>query len=226
MRIGANTNESRSDNTSGRPLRFNGLTGLQYTHDLLTRQPADIGGDSYHQIQSCSGHLPSPDRLQMSGSDTSQAALGTRAYEMDQHGARWIKLSSNVRGGPSPSSRHFPMTFSLPSLLAGSEYVYLFSQFGTNFRNGGGSEERVAVIPELSVAWLLALGLLVVVLRRAPLRSGSNCLWRMRSEALAGAAAWGEIDRRAVMAPTIRLSGGPRGNEARPGRSIDAAQPL
>lgn len=139
VRIGANTNQARGDNSRGPPVQFNGLTGLQ----------------------------------------------------------------------PAP----------------GSEYADLFSQFGTDFRSSGGGKERIAVVPELPVAWLLVLGLLAVVLRRAPLSAGSNSLWRMRGDALADAAAWGEIDRRAVMAPTLRLSGESRGNEARHGRAIDAAQP-
>lgn len=198
VRIGdANQTSVQGYNTSGRPVQFNEITDLQHTHDLLVSQLQLVDGSymfllDINQIQSADGRLLSLDQLQVFGSNTggltSYPSLGTLIYDMDAGGDNWVKLSNNVGGGPASGSGDFDMTFTLSAAqsdaLSAFSHVYLFSQFGTNLPNNDGYEEWVAVIPEPSVAWLLALGLLVVALRRAPLG-----LWRLGGKDLTPAAA-------------------------------------
>lgn len=167
VRIGANTATTQGYNTSGRPVQFDEITDLEHTHDLLVSEvlQVQIDGTSYLQFlldinQTQANPLISLDKLQVFGSNTGgnlgYPAIGTLVYDMDAGGDSWVKLNNLIE--QNAGSGDTDMTFLLPaSLLSGFSHVYLFSQFGTNFANNAGFEEWIAVIPEPSVVWLLAL---------------------------------------------------------------------
>lgn len=178
------------------------ITGLQRTHDLLVGDLGLINGSHMLLLdtnQPQANSLLSLDQVQIYGSGTSGlanypfTASAALVYDMDAGSNSRVKLDNNVAGGPSSGSGNFDMTLKLSAadsaLLAGLSHFYLFSQFGTHFANNDGYQEWVGVVPEPSVPWLLALGLLVVALRRAPLGFRSNGLWRVGSKDLVGAAA-------------------------------------
>lgn len=177
------------------------IAGLQRTHDLLVGDRRLINGSHMLLLdtnQPQANSLFALDQVQIYGSGTSGLTnypfTGSTGliYDMGADSNSWVKPDSNVTGGPSSGSGNFDMTLKLSAadsaLLAGFSHFYLFSQFGIHFANNDGYQEWVAVVPEPSVPWVLALGLLVVALRRASLGFRSNGPGRVGSKDLAGAA--------------------------------------
>lgn len=133
----------------------------------------------------------------------------TLICNMDAGGDRWLKWNDNFSRGGSSASGKLAVTLTLspaqPVQLAGFSHVDLFSQFGTRFVDNSGYEHWVTVIPEPPTAWLLALSLLVVALRRMSARFASN-VWQVGSKDLAGAAAWDRNQRQPVIAAATTVS--------------------
>lgn len=99
--------------------------------------------------------------VQGSGNIATLAGLTNLVYNLDAGADNYIKLNYSLNSG-SGSGDMFAYIPS--SLFTGGTYVYLYSQFGTNFANNDGYEEWAAVrgtaaVPEPASLLLLGSGL-------------------------------------------------------------------
>jgi hypothetical protein len=106
------------------------------------------------------------------GGPNSSAGGPTLVYDMDADDTL-IKTKSDASGMLSLALDSLDMTLMLaaaqPGLPSGYERRYALPQ-SADFTDDDRPEEWVTVVPKPSVAWLLALSLAVVALRRVPSR--------------------------------------------------------
>ena len=110
------------------------------------------------------------------GGSNPSAGGPTLVYDMDMDADNaLIKAKSDVPGMLSFVLDDLDMTTRMlaaaqPGLPSDYERWYAFPQSASDFTDDDRLEEWVTVVPKPSVAWLLALSLVVVALRRVPLR--------------------------------------------------------
>ena len=118
--------------------------------------------------------FPSADfRSAMPSLDPSPAARATGIIEFQNVASAetWLRPASRLEGAAlSPHTKLGPLH---AELLSRMRHVELLAQFEPARRHAPAAE----VFPRLSIVLPLLLGLLVVMVRRAPLRSRPNGLW-------------------------------------------------
>jgi hypothetical protein len=108
----------------------------------------------------------------VSGYNTTTRTLGglTAVYDLDSGGDDWIKLNYQLAKSSGPGA----MIVYIPNYLftqSGGQYVYLYSQLGSNLSSGGGMEEwwvrsttgskTVTRVPEPGLLLLFGAGTLL-----------------------------------------------------------------
>ncbi len=200
LRIQANGTES-GYNTSGTPAPLDDKRGA-WTHNLQLNQLAQVtvNGVKYYDFNldinepsSDTQSLLSLDVLKFytsaTGSKTTEEelnSLGTLRYDLSAHGTTYVLLDAKT-GKPGSGSSDMQMLIPV-STFAGAkatDYVYLYSQFGSHASSGGGFEEwsaatgsvsgSVAAVPEPSTTALFGGGLLLVL----------GFAWKRRTQAAA-----------------------------------------
>ena len=141
-------------NTDGRPTAFDENSSPVFTHSIqLSDIPiVTIDGIDYREFlldinQKRRKPFLSLDELQiyLNGTDgdlttATLADLGTLIYDLDGDEASWIKLNYSLNHGSGTGD----MFAYIPDDLftgADSQFVYLYSLFGSNHRNNDGFEE-------------------------------------------------------------------------------------
>jgi len=170
-------------------MQFDQKEPLNYTHDLQTSAVpiVNIDGVSYRQFaldvnepSGGKGALISLDQLQIFQSNTASLNsynTGTRTlsgatlkYDLDTGTDNWIKLdySLNSGSGSGDMFAYIPASLFDPA----AQYVYLFSQFGTNWKSADGFEEWWVLkgpsnqqVPEPATVALFGIGLFLVAAR-------------------------------------------------------------
>jgi hypothetical protein len=172
-------------NTSGTPVPFDDKQGM-FTHDVtfaeLQTTTVTISGTSYFKLlldinQSGNGNntFLSLDQLQFYTSPTggqtttTVSSLGTLRYSFSPGDRVDLDASRNPGSGGGDMFAYIPT-----SAFAGAnstDFVYLFSHFGTTYESNDGFEEwaLVAAIPEAST-FFPVIGLLVAVFASYELR--------------------------------------------------------
>jgi hypothetical protein len=171
-------------NTSGTPVPFDGKVG-PWTHDVtfadLQATTVTVGNASYFKLlldinQSGSHPLLSLDQLQFytspTGSQTTTniSSLGTLRYSFNPSDAVYLDASRNSGSGSGDMFAYLPT-----SAFAGtssSDFVYLYSHFGSTHPSNDGFEEWslvVAPIPEFST-FFPVIGFMVAVFSTYELR--------------------------------------------------------
>ena len=115
------------------------IGGVQYREFLLaTNEPGGSSLISLDQLQIFLGSTSS-----LTNYNTSTRTLGglTAVYDLDSGSDNWIKLnySLGAAGGPGTMIAYIPN--SLFTQSSATQYVYLYSQFGSHDYAGGGLEE-------------------------------------------------------------------------------------
>ncbi len=170
-------------NTSGRPVPFDELNALNFTHDLTlggvgTRM---FGGVNYYeflldinQVSSGDNGLLSLDRVQIYtsgvGSQTTAtvSSLGALRYDMDAGGDNWVRLNYNLGSGSGQGDMRMLVPVADFAGDAPASFVYLYSAFGDNHRSNAGFEEWAVHTPVPAPASALAglVGAAAIGLRR------------------------------------------------------------
>ena len=180
VRIQANGTE-QGYNTSGRPTAFNENSSPNFTHDLqLVEVPVVIiEGESFYefsldinQLSSGSNSLLSLDRVELFSTSAASlttpnlASVATLRYSLDAGTDSWIKLDYNLASGSGQGDmRMFIPVSALGDALA-TDYVYLYSQFGTNHATNDGFEEWAVRSPVPAPSAVLPLLLGAAMARR------------------------------------------------------------
>jgi hypothetical protein len=182
VRIQANGNE-QGYNTSGRPTAFDENSSLNFTHNLqLFQLPVvTIGNDQFYefsldinQISSGMNSLLSLDRVQLFTTSTASlttanlGAAATLRYDLDANEDNWIRMDYNLASGSGQGDVRMFIPISALGNALGSDYVYMYSQFGLHHESNDGFEEwavRTAVPAPGALAPLL-LGATVLTRRR------------------------------------------------------------
>ena len=175
----ANQSVVQGFNTDARPLQFDENTSATFTHSLLLSSLAtvNVAGTNYYQFlldinQTANEPLLSLDQLKIyvegSGNIATLAGLTNLVYNMDAGIDSFIKLNYSLNSG-SGSGDMF--AYIPTSVFTGGTYVYLYSQFGSNFGNNDGYEEWAAVrgttaMPEPGSLFLMGSGLMGLALWR------------------------------------------------------------
>ena len=198
LRVQANGTES-GYNTSGTPV-FDDKSG-PWTHNLQLDQLAQVtvNGTSYYSFGLDINQSGSEKKSQLSldvlqlytspvGSQTTAnvSSLGTLRYDLNAHGTTYVLLDAKT-GAPGSGTSDMQMLIPV-STFAGAkptDYVYLYSQFGTHEAANSGFEEwgastvsasgSVAAVPEPSTSALFGGGLLLVL----------GFAWKRRTQAAA-----------------------------------------
>jgi hypothetical protein len=166
-------------NTSGRPTAFDENSSPQFTHNLQVSDlpVVSIGGADYYefsldinQMSSGADSLLSLDQVQLFTSATGGLTtpdLGSVAqlrYSLDAGDDNWVRLDYNLGAGSGEGD----MRMYIPASVLGgtaSDFVYLYSQFGSHHASNAGFEEwAVRAVPSPSGA--LPLLLSAALLRR------------------------------------------------------------
>jgi hypothetical protein len=179
------TGTEQGYNTSGRPVAFDENTSGNYTRNLqLGDVPVRvINGVAYKEFlldinQTNASPLLSLDQVKIFtstvGSQTTNnvASLGTLRYDMDAGGDSWVKMDYSLASGSGQGDVRMLVPVSDFAGATDNQFVYLYSQFGTNFASNDGfeewsvqSEQQIVPLPLGSMAGGLGL-LTVAALRR------------------------------------------------------------
>lgn len=168
-------------NTSGRPLPFDEKSG-NFTRDLrLGEVPVvAVGGADYYEfrldINESNGadkSLLSLDRVRIYTSSvggkttTDLGALGALRYDLDAGGDNWIKLDYSLNSGSGQGDMAMLVPVANFAGTSQSEFLYLYSQFGTNYSADAGFEEwAVTAIPAPGTIAMAGLGTVLLMGRR------------------------------------------------------------
>jgi len=184
LRVQANGVE-QGYNTSGTPVPFDDKSGIS-THDITLAQlqttTVTIGGTDYFKLlldvnQSGNGNSTflSLDQLQFytssmgSQTTTTVSSLGTLRYTFGVGDRVDLDASRNPGSGAGDMFAYIP-TLAFAGANS-TDFVYLYSHFGTTYESNDGFEEwaLVAAIPEAST-FFPVIGLLVAVFSTYELR--------------------------------------------------------
>ena len=150
------TGTEQGYNTSGRPVPFDEVNGLNYTHDLtLGEVPIQyIAGVQYlelwldiNQAGNAAGAKLSLDSLQIytstiaSQTTTDIASLGALRFDLDAGEDSWIVLDGRLSSGSGVGDMRALIPASLFEGEAPSTYLYVYSRFGEHHAANSGPEE-------------------------------------------------------------------------------------
>lgn len=175
-----NATTEQGYNTDGRPVEFDEKTDFHTHSILLSSVPiVTLNGIAYREflldVNEPGGNksLISLDKIKifLNASPSVHgagglASLGSPLFDLDGIGDNYIKIDASLNAG---SGKGDMFAYIPNSLFTGADpYVYLYSQFGTNFASSAGFEEWAICpipggctgIPEPSSFGLLGIGLL------------------------------------------------------------------
>lgn len=176
--------EEEGYNTSGRPVAFDELTDPNFTRNLrLSDLPVvSVGEIRYYEFlldinesSSPSKSLLSVDKIQIFttgiGSKTTSdiGSLGTLRYNLDTGSDNWIKLDYSLNSGSGQGDMAMLVPVSKFAGASSTDFVYLYSQFGTNHSAEAGFEEWSVRIPAPGPVVVAGAGALLMMGRRRPL---------------------------------------------------------
>ena len=168
-------------NTSGRPTAFDENTSPNFTRNLqLFEVPViTIEGTGYYEFlldinQMSSSPLLSLDQVRLfttpSGSLTvnNLGAVATLRYDLDAGVDSWIKLDYSLGTGSGQGDMRMFIPVSALGNAQQTDFVYLYSQFGTNLATNDGFEEWAvrSAVPAPSAVIPLLLGAAIARRRR------------------------------------------------------------
>jgi hypothetical protein len=175
-------------NTSGRPVAFNEVTDPNFTRNLRLSdlQTRTINGATFYEFlldvnepAAGNGRFISLDQVQIfTSADGSQTtanigSLGNSIFNLDGGGDNWVRIDGNLSSGSGQTDVRLFVPTGVFAGAATTDFVYLFSQFGTHDGSEGGFEEWAAlVIPTPTAVWagglcLAAIGTARLLHRRA-----------------------------------------------------------
>ncbi|HYE63596.1 MAG TPA: hypothetical protein VD997_16515 [Phycisphaerales bacterium] len=170
-------------NTSNNDLPFDELAGI-WTRDIQVQDLLTVERDgiTYYDFrldinESRGGtqSLLSLDEIQIytspigSQNTTNVASLGTLRYDLDAGGDNWVKLEYELNAGSGVGDMTLLVPVTAFAGAAPSDYVYLYSAFGTNHSSSAGFEEwaiRGVPIPAPGPLVVASLGLVLITKRR------------------------------------------------------------
>jgi hypothetical protein len=166
-------------NTSGRPTAFDENSSPNFTRNLQLGQVpvVTIDGANYYEFsldinQVAAQSLLSLDQVQLftttsaSLTTSNLAGAATLRYNLDAGGDSWIKMDYNLASGSGQGDmRMFIPVTALGNALP-TDYLYLYSQFGTNHASNDGFEEWAVRSPVPAPSALLPLVLGAALHRR------------------------------------------------------------
>lgn len=161
-------------NTSWRPLQYDEKNPLNFTHDLLLADVplVTINGIQYREFfldinESNAGtnNFLSLDQIQLyqsaSGLQHNHPGLGTLVWNLDAGTDRWIFLNYTLNHGSGSGDMAMYIANSVFNNLP---YLYLYSQFGTNYQVSAGFEEwwtrQATPVTEPTALTIMGFGLI------------------------------------------------------------------